>query len=243
MGSWGTTFLENDIALDLVCHWDNFVLPCLNEKSWDDEKVWRFFKDIYFKNRFIPSNSDQNSELLALAVLFKNYGISISDDFRTILEISTNYELKNISLEEWSNPTSRKKELTQFLKEYELARRRLLKSELSNSEMSNEIKKLIPFMKKINQMIDTVTIPRSDKDFENLYPNLFNEIDKLLMSNIPTPIEYTEQEMKLIKLRFNLLAFYLGWKSKCPSEEIINLIKMTDSTEGYIHFNVEIFEE
>ncbi len=243
MKTWETIFFENDTALDLACHWDNFVLPCINGKVWSDEKTWIFFKEIYFKCRFIPSNNEQNSELLALAILFNKYGLTINDEFKLILERAVSFELKSVSLDEWNNPTSRENNLLQFLDKFDMKKRKLLKSEMSNPSISIEIKKLLPFVKKIQQMIDTVTIPRSDEDFEKFYPNFFNEIDKLLISNIPTPIEYTEQEMKLINLRVKLLAFYIGWKTRCSKDEILALINNADSTSGYIHFNLDVFGE
>ena len=93
-------------------------------------------------------------------------------------------------------------------------------------------------------MVKTVTIPEENDDFEKYYPSFFNEIDKLLIEGIPKPISYTEQEMQLIKLRFMLLAFYVGWKSqRCSSEEMLQFIRYAEMTQGYLLFNIEIFGE
>ena len=244
MGTWGTGFLDNDVALDFADIWDSYISPCIREKIWNNEKIWAFFRDVYFRNRFNVLDSDQNSEILALAMLFNNNSLEKPDEFRKILEKAINSELRRCVLDEWEDPFARRKELVSFLKEEGLERRKLLKHEFEGLSIEQEIDNLLPFVRRIKKMVNAVAIPRADDDFEKYYPSFFNEIDKLLIERIPRPISYTEQEMKLIKLRFMLLAFYVGWKSKRPSSnEMLKFITYAEMTQGYLSFNIENFCE
>ena len=247
MGAWGSEFLENDVALDFVEIWDSYISPLIRDKIWNNNKAWFFLRDVYFKNRFNVLDSVQNSELLALAVLFDNNGLKKPDEFRAILEKVINSELRQCTLDEWSDPSLRKQPLIKLLQKENLRRIVLSKGELSDLTVQDEIDELAPFIKKIKQMIKTVKNSQTGNDldsFEKYYPSFFNEIEKILIEKIPKPILYTEQEMNLIKMRFMLLAFYVGWKSpRCSSEELLKFIQHAEMTQGYFIINIEAFND
>jgi hypothetical protein len=234
MGAWAEGLLDNDVAQDFVLRWDRYIAPLIIERHWSGDMVWAFLRDLYFKNRFVPLEAPQNAELLALAALLARHKLPVPEDMKPVLERTLNAELGSSALREWSAAAARKKSLEALLKQIGGKKRRLTSSEAGDPTLEAEIARLEVFTGRFDRWIEAVSVPKADDDFDRQYPEFLNDLEKLLAAGIRRPLEGTDQEDQLVKLRLMLLAFYVGWKVRSTPAEMKNLIKKAEATKGYI---------
>lgn len=233
MGAWGEDLLDNDDALDTVADWDEFVAPYIASAGWGTDRVWAFFRRIYFREGLPTDDSDFNRQLLAVGVLFQRHGLlPLPTELVSLLEEAVDTELAPDALAEWSAPRKRKKALIDFLASFGGQRKAIPKvgpSTLLSLPAADELR---PFALRLPEWARVVSPPSSNADFERLYPALFNQIERVLTQGLKRSTMYVGADAELLKLRFMLLCFYAGWKAKLAPEQIDDLVAAAERTQG-----------
>lgn len=99
MGTWGTDPFENDDGADIQSIWTRFVSG--SEETWGAEKVWSFFKDVFFRGS-LPIISDGNaSHVIAIANAFNASALQFPDELRRLLGSALSHELSPTALKAW----------------------------------------------------------------------------------------------------------------------------------------------
>jgi hypothetical protein len=240
MGAWGKGFLENDTALDLVAHWDQFMMPYIASASWNGEEVWDFFKRIYFRHGINHQDSSTNTEILAIGALYQKHKLLLPSELKTTLGQAANAELRKDALNEWDDPKERRRVLLALLTEIGETRNEISAQKPDNSAIERETKGLLSFTEHFDRWAKVVSPPHNDDDFERLYPAFFDSIEKVLMSGIRPGMVRTNAQEKLIQLRFMIMAFYVAWKvGKAPSD-ILELVRQAEATGGSFFLALDV---
>ncbi len=240
MGAWGNGLLENDTALDFVLNWEDYVVQNLTHASWDGSATWKFLIRIYFRLGLNPMDSHDNCELFAACALFQKHKLRIPDDMKAVLEKAISAELAPEALDEWDDGPGRKKVLNALLKRIGGKRVKVAQDQVNAMDLDVAIMELVPFTNQIGRWADVVSPPHSDDDFERLYPRFFDSIEKLLTLGVKPGMCKTEQELTLIKHRFMIMAFYVAWKADNSAEEIRNIVKQAQATDGNFFMALDI---
>ena len=99
MGTWGAEPFENDDGADIRSIWERFVSG--SEEAWGAEKVWSFFKDVFFRGS-APAISDGNANhIIAMAKMFDSSALQLPDEPRHLLRNALQHELSPAALGAW----------------------------------------------------------------------------------------------------------------------------------------------
>lgn len=232
MGAWSESLLDNDDAMDTVADWNDFVAPYI-AAGWGAEQVWSFFSKVYFRDGLPTDDSDFNRQLLAVGALFQRHGLlPLPAELVSLLEQAVNTELDPDALADWSAPRKRKKALTDFLVSFGGQRKASPKPSKSASPSLQAADALRPFVSRLSEFAHVVSPPSANADFDRLYPELLNEIERVLTHGLKRSTIYIGPDAELLKLRFMLLCFYVGWKADFTPERIIDLVAAGERTQG-----------
>ena len=85
MGAWDETALGNDDALDFKSDWDDYVKD--NIQNWGANKIYKFYKNVYFNGKIPCEDIDDSNQVIALGQLFISNDLELPKEL--IKEIST----------------------------------------------------------------------------------------------------------------------------------------------------------
>ncbi|MDP2562333.1 hypothetical protein [Psychrobium sp. 1_MG-2023] len=224
MGAWDETALGNDDALDFKTQWDDFIAD--NIQRWGAEKIYRFYKDIYYDGKIPSDDLDYSNEIIALGQLFLDNELEIPKALVHEISIVVTLNLDPDELDEWNSPSKRRTFLKGYLNEIGGEFNKSLIKELHKPEIEkykNEIKNYRLFFENIDEIVQVrKTMKSSTFDLVNsLYPDIAKTLDEIYAPSTPGTYRFT---LEVEAWRTKFIAWWTGFILELEPEEVIKLI-------------------
>jgi hypothetical protein len=177
MGYWGVGPYENDDALDIKGIWEDYVPS--GESCWSEDKVYGFFKRVYYKGS-LPVVSDGNSnELIALGQMFVDNQLNIPIELKNKLASALGLELQKDRLIEWGEQgRKRANVLKKIAKKHEIELE-LKKPVKESSKYHAEIQSLNHWfdnIDRVNSLLESMSL-KTIEWVESIKPDFIQSIE------------------------------------------------------------------
>ena len=113
MGAWDETALGNDDALDFKSDWDDYVKD--NIQNWGANKIYKFYKNVYFNGKIPCEDIDDSNQVIALGQLFISNDLELPKELIKDISTVVTLCLDPEELQEWSSSSKRKKFLLKYI--------------------------------------------------------------------------------------------------------------------------------
>jgi len=223
MGYFGIGPYDNDDGLDIKEVWEDYIPS--GDSGWDGEKIFTFFKRVYYRGN-LPAVSEGNSnEYIALAQKFEDHELELPNELNEKLALSLNLENKKERLSEWGDD-KRKREnvIRRIAKKHNI--------ELDNnagikekSVHAKEIESLHTWFENIDK-INSLLVNMSEKTIdwmESIKPDFIQMLEDYTWRFCDESDE--DNAAELSNLRYLAVVWFVFFNLQYKPEEIRNILE------------------
>lgn len=218
MGTWGVQPLENDDGLEVKEIWDDFISG--NLSAWESEKIYSFFKRVYFRSHIKADSEFASLALVAMAYLFLENKLAFPDEFKEVLGAAATYQLSAPVLGEWdSDKGKREKVLHKLAKDAGLDLKNKQEIDDEESPLHQEKKSLIRWFENL-ETINGVrqSMKLSTIDFiDEIKPDIGKALDSLYKVEQGAD---EDLEVEVSELRYAYMIWWVGFNLGYDSHKI-----------------------
>jgi len=222
MGTWGAGPFENDDGADIRNIWERFISG--SEETWGAEKVWSFFKDVFFRGTPPVIGDGNANHVIAIAKAFHASELPLPEEPRRLLGSALHHQLSPAALGAWGQEKKKREAaLREMAAQNELAVEDLALA--TASEYADEITSLRRWFENLD-MICSVRESVSGEvmnHIESLKPNFGNYIAAQTYDFYDPNDE--DGSAELGNLRYMYLVWLVLFDLKRDTQEIVSAVE------------------
>jgi hypothetical protein len=242
MGTWGTDLLDNDAAADAVGYWNEFIAHGLTVEPafWTAERIYDLLRVSYLRDAADTNlaAADRASEILAVAVMFLDAGLTLPAPALDLVARAANVQLERAQLRDWGTDSRRRRAALESLLT-RIGRDPMPEHKQVDPEQL-ELRKWRAWSKHYAELVHcaiALVAPAKDSatyNYSDLEPPLVRTLENLVRTKEGNR-ELGAAKPEIVKHRLMALAFRLGVFLELPEQEVLVLISLAEEGQGEIY--------
>lgn len=222
MGTWGADPFENDGGADIRHIWERFVSG--SEEAWGAEKVWSFFKDVFFRGSSPIVGDGNANHIIAIAGSFNASALQLPEEPRHLLGIALQHELSRAALETWGNKRKKREAILR-----EMATRNGVSVEDTTSTATSKYAEEITSLRRWFENLDMICAVRESRSGEVMgyLESIKPEFADFIAAQTYDFYDPNDEDgsAELGNLRYMYLVWLVLFDLKRDTQEIVNAVE------------------
>jgi len=223
MGYFGVGPYDNDDGLNIKEVWEDYIPT--GKSGWDGEKIFTFFKRVFYRGN-LPVVSEGNSdEYIALAQKYADCELELPSELKEKLALSLNLENQNKRLSEWGDDKGNRKNIIRKMAKnhnIELNKNAAIKEKSVYSKEFESLNNWFENIDKVNSLLVNMSAKTIDW-MESIKPDFIQMLE-----------DYTwrfsdesdgDHAAELSNLRYLAIVWFVFFNLQYKPEEITNILK------------------